>query len=335
MAEEKVDAKIEPKEEESIDTKMDKILDEHEASSTSKKGAEETKGKEPGVDQEKKATLDKETETPSSPEEKLAKISEILGDDKEAIDAYIKSKGYHTDPAWQKLLAKSKTGAIDEATQKSLDEFKKVTSSREYIETKMKSEGYKQEAIDAELKKRGFEVESKSEDDVTLVLNTLGLDPKGVDDNTRATISDVAKVVDIILKDRLGKTLPDTLKPLQDGLMEISRKDNASKIAQRMKGIITTEGVLDFDKDISPKIAEWLGKNPEALQEDVFDYFLELNHSLSIERLKTGKKRADNQETKNNLRSEKKPSYTLEKPVKKTGDFDTDADAVLDALGVQ
>lgn len=334
MAKEKLDANKEAQDDSAV---MDAILDEHEASSASKEDAEGTKGQDTGVDQSKKANLDKETETESGPEEKLAKIKEILGDDEKAIDAYIKSKGYHTDPAWQKLLAKSKTPAIDEETQKSLDEFKKVTSSREYIETKMKSEGYKQEAVDAELVRRGFQVESKGQDDVELVIKSLGIDPEGMDDNIKATISDVAKVIDVILKDRLGKVLPERFKPLEDTLTNMGRKENASKITSQMKNIVKDENVLDYDKDISPAIADWLEKNPEAVQEDVFDYFLELNHSLSIERLKTGKKRADNQDVKNNLRKINKPMTTLGANKPKRSDFaddDSYMDAILDAQGV-
>lgn len=323
---------------------MDKILDEagmtegQEDPSSSKDGAEETKDQDTGVDQSKKANLDKDTEAESGPEAKLAKIKEILGDDEKAIDAYIKSKGYHTDPAWQKLLAKSKMGVVDEETQKQLDDFKKVTSSREYIETKMKSEGYKQEAIDAELLKRGFQVESKGQDDVELVIKSLGIDPKGMDDNTRATISDVAKVVDVILKDRLGKALPERIKPLEETITSINREKNASKIQSQMKSIVETEGVLDYAKDIIPAIADWLEKNPDAQQEDVFNYFLQLNHSLGIERLKTGKKRADNQDVKNSLRKVTKqmPASGATKPKRSDyADDDSYMDAILDAHGAQ
>lgn len=320
---------------EDFDATAEKVLDEFEASSASKKGEQETDNQDTGVDQSKKANLDKETSVQPGPEAKLAKIKEILGDDEAAINAYIKSKGYHTDPAWQKLLAKSKEGIIDDDTKKQLDEFKKVTSSREYVETKMKSEGYKQEAIDAKLKEMGFPVQSKEQDDVELVIKSLGFDSKNVDEGTRATISDVAKVVDVILKDRLGKTLPERFKPLEESLTAIGRKDNAAKILSQMKGIVSEEGVLDYDKDITPAIKEWLNQNPTAQQEDVFDYFVSLNHSLSIERLKTGKKRADNQEVKNGLRKVTKSTGTNAQIPKKTGDFNTDADAVLDAIGYQ
>ena len=199
----------------------------------------------------------------------------------------------------------------------------------------MKSEGYKQEAIDAELKRRGFDVESKTQDDVELVIKNLGLDPKGIDDNTKATISDIAKVFDVLYKDRIGKTLPDSLKPLQEGLTNITRKDNAQKLTSRMKSLVSEEGVLDFDKDISPAISEWLGQNPKATQEDVFSQFLLVNHQLSLERLKTGKKRADNQEVKKGLRSNMRPLVATGEKPKKTGEFHEDADSFLDSIGYQ
>jgi len=331
-----VDANTEGKETpeaQDFDTIADKVLDDFEGSSTSKEGAEgdEENAGGTGPDQSKKGTEgDKPT---SSVEEKLAKIREILGNDDKAVEAYIKSKGYHTDPAWQKLLEKSKTPAIPEETQKELEEFKKVTSSREYIETKMKAAGYKQEAIDDELKRRGFEVKGSEQDDVALVASKLGLNMDGVDDNTKAIIGDVAKIVDVIFKDRIAKLLPETLKPIEENLKTIRQKENASEITNRMRGVVSNEGVLDFDKDVTPAVAKWLNDNPEATQEDVFDAFLEINHRLSVERLKTGNKRADNANNKRSLPKSFSPS-TGKINVQKTGDFNKDADSILDALGV-
>jgi len=335
VAEEIKDANKEPVVEPSVDETMDKILDEHEASSASKAKEGKQEDAAPGADQDKKAlpASDKEPDA-STPEAKLAKIKEILGNDEKAVDAYIKSKGYHLDPAWQKLLEKSKTPVIDEATQAKLAEFTKVTSSREYIETKMKSEGYKQETINAELKKRGFDVADKGTDDVELVLSTLGIDPKSINDEARAIISDVSRVVDIILKDRLGKTLPERMKPIEDTITAIGRKENASKLVGQIHSIIDEEKVLDYKADIEPLLCEWAKEHPDAKQEDIFDYFLQINHQLSLERLRTGAKRADTQGKKDNLRTPAKPAVKIS-DIKKTGDFDTDADAILDALGAQ
>ena len=58
------------------------------------------------------------------------------------------------------------------------------------------------------------------------------------------------------------------------------------------------EGILDFEKDVEPKLREFLEANPNAKQEDVYDYFEEINHQLVIERLKTGKRQDERNEKK-------------------------------------
>src|SRR3990167_3674184 len=94
-----------------------------------------------------------------SPEDKIAKIKEILGDDEKAIDAYIKSKGYHNDPAWQKqreLIDKLKKesggkSVLSDEDKAALAEFKQWRSTPDYIQQTMKAQGYTQEAIDKKL----------------------------------------------------------------------------------------------------------------------------------------------------------------------------------------
>ncbi len=315
---------------------MDGVIDKFEESSASEKGKEEAKAQDPGVDQEKKANLEKAAKAESTPETKLAKIKEILGDDAEAIDAYIKSKGYHTDPAWQKLMEKSKEApAVDEATQKQLEEFNKVTSSREYIELAMKAKGFTQEAVNAELTKRGFEVKEIKGSDLDLITKQLNIDPSKLDENTRNVISDVARITDILLKDRLNKVLPAALKPLEDGMSKNAQKDNAAQLESKMKNLVKEEGVLDFAKDIEPALGKWIDANKEATQQDAFNEFLRLNHELSVARLKTGKKRVATNEAKKGLQKEGKHTVSLEGAPAKTGDFHKDADSLLDSLGVQ
>ena len=315
------------------DTVMDKVLDDIEASSASKEGAETTEGQETGADQSKNANLDKEVGEVSGMEEKLSKIAEILGDDKEAIDAYIKSKGYHKDPAWQKLLEKSRTPVIDEDTKRQLEDFKNITSSREYIEASMKAKGYTEEAIGRELQNRGFQIQPKTQDDVELVVKSLGLDPKTMDENTRAVIGDISKITDVILKDRLGRILPEVLNPITKNLSERNQQEGGKEITSRMVEVVKKEDILDFEKDIGPKLDEWLDKNPKATQPEIFEYFTSLNHSLSIERLKTGKKREETAGKKGNLRQNVRSPATRGEVPKKTGDYDKDADVFLDSIG--
>ena len=323
---------------ESISDKVDAHFD-NEASSAEKNEAQDTKDQDTGVDQSKKANLDKEVEDESVPEDKLKKIAEILGDDKEAIDAYIKSKGYHKDPAWQKLLEKSKQAlSLDEKTRKDLEEFKTVTSSQGYIEAKMRSQGYKDEAINSELRRMGFDVPEKTVDDVALVLEKLGLNPAQVDENTRATISDIAKVFDILYKDRNSKMLPGELKPLRDGLDEISREAAGVKLTNLMRKTIETEDILDFKSDIEPELHKFLDENKEATQEDIYRHFETLNHRLTIERLRLGKKQVERDEKKVNARSTKESIKidTGNVPKRQQGQpFGEHLDNLLDHYGVK
>jgi len=313
----------------------DKYLDSLEQSSGSKDANGEAieKKEDTGVDQSKKANLQSEVDKAPTVEEKLAKIAEILGDDKDAVDAYIKQHGYHKDPAWQKLLDKSRTPAIDDETKNRLAEFNKVTSSPDYIRASMKSQGYTDEAIDKELANKGFEIPSKVQDDVALIAKSLGIKPEQMDENTRATVSDISKIADIIVKDRLSKILPNALKPLAEQTNAIAQRNGASQFMNTVKSTLEQEGVLEF-KDIAPALNEFMDKNPEATQDDVLQYFHQVNHSMTIERLKSGKKQIERVEVKKGNRPLSKEAAGNVTVSKKTGDFNKDADALLDAFNV-
>ena len=236
-------------------------------------------------------------------EERIAKIQEMLGDDPKAIEAYIKKMGYHKDPAWQKLLQKSKAPLIDEETQKQLETFKQVSNTPEYIATMMKHQGYTQEAIDNTLREKGFRVESKPSDDLQLIADKLGVKPESFDDNTRNIISDVAKLADIIVQDRLSKVLPDALNPITSKLTETEQNNNATKMLSDMKAIVSEKGLVDFEKDIEPNLSQWIDENPEATQQEIFDHFKILNYEMTIERLETKGRKDDRDSKKSDLRS--------------------------------
>ena len=332
---------------------MDKFLDEAEAvktpsasSAENKPEGEETPTSEPaGAEPDTKTEQVKEVEADSSlsPEEKLAKVKEILGDDEEAIDAYIKSKGYHKDPAWQKqreLIERlkqevSQKSALSDEDKNLLEEMKKITSSPEYIQTSMKAQGYTQEAINKVLREKGFDVPSQPSDDLTLVSNKLGLDPSMLTDEQKVWLTDTVKVAKVIVQDMLDKVLPSQLKPLQEHISEITRTSSADKLTDKMKSIVKEEEILDFEKDIEPELHKFLDSNPDATQEEVFDYFKTLNHRLSIERLRAGGKKKEREIKKGNLRANITPGASPLNLPEKTGDFDKDADAFLDAMGVR
>lgn len=290
--------------EKDINTMVDEHFDNLEATSASKEttGEETETAEATGTDQSKTTEAEAETETLSSEEEKLKKIAEILGDDEKAIEAYIKKHGYHKDPAWQKLLAKSKTPAIDEETQKQLETFKQVTSSPEYIRASMKAQGYTEEAINGRLKDLGHEVIEKGLDDFALVASKLNVDPKTIE-GSKELISDIAKIADIIFQDRVGKILPGQLKPLQETVQSITNKEAGKELYETMQKTVTNEGILDFDKDIKPGLAKFLDDNPKATQADIKNHFIGLNHKISIERLKTKGRKDVRDEKKDSMRT--------------------------------
>jgi hypothetical protein len=313
MPEEKV---AEPKEESQVEVDMDKILDDFEA------GKQED------------GSASKEPETVESEEESEAGADQS----KKATEESEEEAGKVVDPkdlAFRKAYNEGRQKTLKEIgmTREEIDDLKKTMNSREYIEQSMRTKGFTQEAIDGELTKRGFEVAQKPGDDVGLVISKLGLDPKSVDENTRATISDVAKVVDILINDRLGKTLPKTMKPFEDNLISLQRKENASNLSKNMREIVEKDGVLDFAKDVYPEIVKFLEANKEAKQEDVFEHFKEVNHRLTIERLKAGKKQVGRDEEKGKLPKVFKPSGGKVTVPEKTGDADKDMDNFLDAIG--
>jgi hypothetical protein len=347
MADEQIEAKEEVIEK-SIDEGQDEFLDNLEKENSSDSSTEKTEGEETetkeaaGSDQDKTDKVKEvEADTSLSVEDKIAKIKEILGDDEKAIDAYIKQKGYHNDPAWQKqreiidrLKQEKAQGALSVEDKALLADVKKVTSSREYIETSMKAQGYTQDAIDKALRDKGIDVAAKPADDLSLIASKLNIPVDKLSQAQKDDITDIAKIVDVIFKDRLDKILPNQLKPIQEHISSINQETSASKIVNTMKEAVKNEGILDFEKDIEPEINKFIDANPDATQADVLSHFKELNHKLTVERLRTGKKKEERDEKKGNLRQNVSGGGNEVTPPAKTGDFDKDADALLDSLNV-
>ena len=303
-----------------------------EAETTETSGPDQTK-----TEQVKAVEADKTL----SVEDKIEKIKEILGDDLEAIDAYIKEKGYHNDPAWKaqralidRLKKEKEAGALSDEDKAKLDEFKKVTSSREYVEASMKAQGFTQEAINRRLKEMGYSVEEKPQNDLQLICSKLNIDSSKLTPQQKGDIEDFASIANIIFQDRIEKILPEKLKPLEEPLGEISRSNTASRFIGSMKEMIAKDNVLSFEKDIEPELNKFLDQNPEATQEEVFLHFKNIYHDMAISRLRVGKKQEERTEKKVNLRQINTPSGGTIKVPEKTGDPSKDADAILDALGV-
>lgn len=334
-----------------FESKADEFLNKEatetptDSSSDQKPEDSQPQDQDPGAEPEKTEQVKVVEEDESlSIEQKIEKVKEILGDDEKALDAYIKDKGYHNDPAWIKqreLIDRLKKEgeakvALSEEDKADWEKFKTFRSSPEYIKTSMKAQGYTQEAIDKKLQESGFEVSTKSEDDVTLVIDKLGinLSSKTPEEaaNIKANVDEFVKVADIVFNDRISKILPKELEPLREHIGNTELATNASKLSDSMETQVKKDGVLDFAKDIEPELNKFLDENPDALQPDVYAYFKEINHNLTVERLKTGKKKEERDGNRGQLRQNLSITGSPSGVPQRTGDFEKDADAFLETV---
>ena len=350
MAEEIIEAK------DDFDTKSDEFFDKMEKETPADASGEATStdikpedhandtdvptGAEPEKTEQVKEVEDDES---LSVEDKIDKVKEILGDDQNAIDAYVKEKGYHNDPAWIKQRerieslekeSEAKTAMSDEDKQ-ALADFKELSSSSEFIQMSMKNKGFTQEAIDAKLVELGHNVDVKPEDDLQFVLDKTGTKKEDLNENQLAQLEDVVKVVKLLFDDKMSKVLPKELAPLKDDISKREKEAGSTKLIDSMKNTVKTEAILDYDKDIEPALNKFLDDNPDAVQQDILEHFKSINHTMSIERLKGGKRQEERDEKKGELRQNISTIGTPAGTPEKTGNFDKDADAFLEAAGVQ
>lgn len=225
-------------------------------------------------------------------------------------------KGFHEHPAWQRILkerdearaALEEKGKADPDLQAQLEDFKKVTSSREYIEASMRSQGYTQEAIDRRLSEAGYEVDSKAEDDVGLVIRELGLDPNHLNGEYRATskefVDNVVRVADVLIKNRLSKELPKVVDPITQRLQKYDARTSAKEIVDSMQSELKKEGILEW-KEVESDIHKFMDDNPQTTQEAVYQHFRNVSREKSFEKLRRENRQEDRNDKKKSLRSNK------------------------------
>jgi hypothetical protein len=227
--------------------------------------------------------------------------------------------------------------ALSDEDKLALEDFKKFRSTPEYIRDSMKAQGYTPEAIDKKLKESGFEVQAKPQDDVNLVVEKLGIKLDEMSPQNKAdvlaNISDVVRIAEIIFNDRLGKVLPKELGPIQDVIKKNEQSAHGNQLTNSMRDIVKKEGILDFEKDIEPVLNKFMDDYPDCIQQDVFDHFETINHTLTVERLKTGKKKEERDDKRGNSRQNIPLSGTKNMP-KKSGNFDADADAFFESANI-
>ena len=275
--------------------------------------------------------------------DKLAKIADILGDDSKAIEAYIKQRGYGKDPAWQRLLAKARTAeagekpVVDETLKQQIDEFKKTTSSPEYVRFSMKQQGYTDEAINAKLKELGHEVQLDSLDIDQRRLKRYNIDPMNYTtqeayEQAKGLITDVGKISRDEAREVFTEMYNERVKPMENDLDNIKAKESAHSYAKQMRETVKNEGLLDFEKEVEPALNKFLDENPNVTQEDVLDHFYKLNHELAIAKLTTKGKKEERDGKLNDARSHKSGINIPAGKIEKTGDFDKDFDTAYNAI---
>lgn len=318
----------EPKENENqemdLDTKIDSIIDFHgkvkpEDSSSSKetvdKETDESEGA--GADQQKTA----------KPEDKKEDLSK---EGKDPRDLAFR-KGYNQMKAKsEKEIAELKKQLEEIPSKEEIEAFKTMSQSPEYIRARMKAEGYRDEVIDNKLREIGHSVPEKGSD-IDIVVQKLGIDTSKLESGQKAALEDVIDIASVLIEEKFGKLFPEKIKSLQENVDRITSKNSASSLMKQMRAIIDDEKILSFEEDIEPKMHEWIDRNPEGTQDELFDYFKDINHKLSLEYVQAKGKRNERAKKKESLPKEKITVNTEGKP-QLTGDFDKDFDAIYNAL---
>ena len=278
---------------------VDRAFDAVEEESTSSESSTEEKTEETEV---------KETEEPSAEDDKTESSEEKEPD---------VPKEFHKNPAWQRILKQrdAKDAELKELQEKysgfesKLEEFNKVTSSPTYIKQRMEAEGYKQETINAKLQELGHKVDTPSTTDVDLVMRELNIQKENLTDEARnyidTYVADAAKVADIIVRDRMNKILPQELADIRSSLGKYNNESQATQYISQMKETISSEGVLDFAKDVEPALAKHMADNPDATQQEIFSAFKDISRQLTIDVLQAKGKKNATQESKKSLRGNK------------------------------
>lgn len=325
----------EPSFSQSLDNKMDELLgggkDTAEETSSSEQTTDESSNKDveaSGADQTKNASQDtkKEEEAEEIPKE------------------------FHKHPKWQKLLTERnearlaaeelKKQTIPSELKDEVERFRKVTSSEAFIKAEMQDAGFKPEAIDAELSKRGFKVDKPIKNDLEDFLKSVGADKANVPADYLNVLQDVDRFVDFKAQRMLEARLSDKLGPLEQRLGKFESKETTSDLLNKMENIVKEEGMLDFEKEVLPQLNEFVSKNKDAKADRFVEHFVELNHKLALAKAKTLSKHEERDE-KRKLLPKGNPGINSRLPnteVKSFNgserDFPKHLDEILDAHGL-
>lgn len=309
---------------------VDSALDEHY-------GKEQDTPQESSPESEPEVT---ETDTEESSEDTTSKKS-----DEESEKETEVPKEFHKHPAWQRIMKErdearksAEETKVPQDVLAKLEEFNKIASSPEYIQTSMKAQGYTQEAINQRLQQLGHQPPTGQQDNVQLILSKLNVDPNILTPEQKSYVSDIAKIADVLFQEKINQILPNQLKPIQETLDTMKQSAQGERLYEDMVKTVGTEGILDFKTDIEPALGRYMEENPKATQAEIREAFRDINHQLSIERLRTKGKKEARDEKKKELR-QNSPGQTLnpgEMPKRQQGqDISSYVDSLLDATGIR
>ena len=318
----------------SVDEKMDDVLDEK----FGKENPEATSTSKETTDDETKTEAEGDSDPDTAKKESEAKEET---DKSEEDDV---PKEFHKHPKWQKLYNRAidaeakleeKGAVVDESTQAALDEFKNFSSTREFLEAKLKKDGLRDEVIAERLKEAGFEsAEATAQSDLEIAAEALNLDVKSLTDQERADISGIGKVSRALMMNDLKKILPELINPISDKVSALTAKDSGLKIHDDFTGLVEKDAVLDYVKDLAPDISKFLDDNPNSTQQDVEKFQNDLYHNKLVLHKTALAGKEEREEKLSDNRPGGEGTRTATGLPDKTGDFDKDADALFDHLGV-
>jgi hypothetical protein len=285
-----------------------------------------------------KQTTGEETEESETHEDETSQKSEEKTEETEETP-----KEFHKHPAWQRILKerdearaqlqefKGKSNIQDEK----LEKLDKLLNSPEFIRMSMKQEGYTDEAINKKLSEQGHSVER----DLGLkdyIFTKLGVDPNNLRNvdlskvSPEALVEDFIAMADLAAEYKIAKMKESELAPLQQKISQRDQEAAAQKLTGKMEEEVKSRGILDFNKDIEPKIHEYLDKNPTATQSEVYNYFKQIHADISIDRLQKGSKAQDRKDKKNANRTNVTSGMVSKdaSSIQKTGNYSDDFDSL-------
>lgn len=307
----------------SIDEAMEKVM----GSSEPTQSAVESTQAEPEVKEGDTAPTDKTEESPDEVTE---------GEEVSKVKDPVRERLARQRDA-ERVKNAELTGKVEQF-QKMMTEWQSQLNRPEIVKARMKDEGYTEEAINAKLRSMGVDVPDSKPDVFQLLRSKMGINVDTLDANNRGVIEDVGRIVDLLIDDRMSRVLPGQIAPIEKQLTEISRKTEARELIKSMRDTVTEEGILDFEKDITPEIGKYISANPSATQTDLAHEFDRINHRLAMERLKL-KDKKDVRDGKKEVLKDKQVEGAAPKPTKFSWDgkkaVGDNVDELLNQFGIR